>query len=228
MNEPSQPPEPTEREGNLSWGSLRTVRRARNSPHDIPCGQECLVYPRGKTNHTPTGIMGKIARYLELDLESRPSKDDVWMERKGRKRRRGGRHRRCPRPNQFHPGEGGGLEDMEETMEGELVEPLAGEAGGGGGDCGGEVGRVYPPAAVGDGEERPADRVAAVWGGWENPAAGPAVAEATPMHLCPGQAREGGVRVPGAAEVPRGEGGDMPRRWGGGSGRIATGGQWRW
>ncbi|KAK7445848.1 hypothetical protein Landi51_07775 [Colletotrichum acutatum] len=170
--------------------------------------------------------MGKITRYLELDFESRPSKDDVWMERKGRKRRRGGRHRRCPRPNQFHPGEGEGLEDMEETMEGELVEPVEPGARGAGG--GGEVGRVYPPAAVCGEEVRPADRVAAVWGGFDNPAAGPAIEEATPVLLCPGQARAGEVRLPGAVEVPRGEGADPPRRWGAGSGRIATSRQWRW
>ncbi|UQC77079.1 uncharacterized protein CLUP02_02546 [Colletotrichum lupini] len=230
MDEPPLPPQPTEREGNPSWGRLRTVRRARNSPHDIPCGEECLVYPKGKTNHTPTGIMGSIARYLELDLESRRSKDDVWMESKGRKRRRGGRHRRCPRPNQFHPGEEGGLEVAEETMDGELVEPVAREVGGAGG-CGdgrGEVGRVYPPAAVRGQEERPADRVAAVWGGCENPAAGSAIEEATSVLLCPGQAREGEVRLPGAVEVPRGEGADPSQRWEGGSGRIATSGQWRW
>lgn len=226
MDEPPQQPQPIKREGSSSWGRLRTVRRARNSPHDIPCGEDCLVYPKGKTNHTPAGIMGRVARYLELDLESRPSRDDVWMERKGKERRRGGRHRRCPRPNQFHPGEGGELEDMEETMEGELVEPIAREADGGGGGGGGEVGRVYPPAAV-CGEERPADRVAAAWGGCDNPAAGPAVEEATPVLMCPGQERAGEVRLPRAAEVPRREGADPPRRWGGGFGRIVTSGQWQ-
>ncbi|KAK1706905.1 hypothetical protein BDP67DRAFT_493878 [Colletotrichum lupini] len=167
MDEPPLPPQPTEREGNPSWGRLRTVRRARNSPHDIPCGEECLVYPKG---------------------------------------------------------EEGGLEVAEETMDGELVEPVAREVGGAGG-CGdgrGEVGRVYPPAAVRGQEERPADRVAAVWGGCENPAAGSAIEEATSVLLCPGQAREGEVRLPGAVEVPRGEGADPSQRWEGGSGRIAT------
>ncbi|KAK1690013.1 hypothetical protein BDP55DRAFT_628537 [Colletotrichum godetiae] len=212
----NEPPQPTEGEGSPSWGRLRTVRRARNSPHDVPCGEECLVYPQVKKDHTPTGIMGKVARYLELDLESRPWRDDVWMERKGRKRRHGGRHRRCLRPNQFHPGEGGIVEE-EETMEGELVEPVAREPGGG------EQGRVYPTAAPVCGEERPANRVAAAWGDCNNPAAGAATEEAIWVPLSPGEVRP---RLLGAAEVPRDEGADVPRDWRRGSRRVATSGQW--
>ncbi|KXH69175.1 hypothetical protein CSAL01_06001 [Colletotrichum salicis] len=212
----NEAPQPTEREGSPSWGRLRTVRQARNSPHDVPCGEECLIYPQGKKDYTPTGIMGRVARYLELDLESRPSRDDVWMERKGRKRRRGGRHRRCPRPNQFHPGEGGVVEE-EETMEGELVEPVAREPGGG------EQGRVYPPAVPVSGEARPANRVAAVWGGCNNPAAGAVTEEVIQVPMCPGEVRP---RLLDAAEVRRGEGADLPRDWRRGSRRVATSGQW--
>ncbi|KAL0931413.1 uncharacterized protein CTRU02_214148 [Colletotrichum truncatum] len=81
---------------------LRTVRNARNSKHDVPCGENCLIYPKGKFDNTPPGIMGKLAQYLEVDLKTRPSKRNVWVERMG-KRKRGGRHKECDRPNRFYP-----------------------------------------------------------------------------------------------------------------------------
>ncbi|OHE92140.1 hypothetical protein CORC01_12543 [Colletotrichum orchidophilum] len=119
------------------------------------------------------------------------------MERKGKKRRHGGRHRGCPRPNLFQPGES----VEEETMEGELVEPLLQAEDGGGG----AEGRVFPavPMCVG---ERPADLVAAAWRGRERPAPGPAIEEAALTAVasqeCPGRM----MRIPDAAEARQGEG----------------------
>ncbi|KAF4831290.1 hypothetical protein CGCTS75_v005423 [Colletotrichum tropicale] len=82
---------------------FQTVRSARNSKHDVPCGENCLVYPNGKLDHTPGGVFGKFAQYLELDLKTRPPRD-TWVEEKGERRRsKSGRHRNCERPNRFYP-----------------------------------------------------------------------------------------------------------------------------
>ncbi|KAF9877980.1 hypothetical protein CkaCkLH20_04556 [Colletotrichum karsti] len=133
---------------------FQTVRRARNSKNDVPCGENCLIYPKGKVDHTPDGFLGKVARYLELDLKTRPSRK-TWVERKGERRRRGGRHVDCERPNRFHPAEDG--EGGEE-----LLDVDADEGGEGEGE-GGE--RVFPPVppALPAGEVRPADEVAWNW-----------------------------------------------------------------
>lgn len=139
---------------------LRTVRRARNSKHDVPCGPGCLVYPGGKKDHTPDGLMGEVARYLELDLKTRPSGDRPWVERKGGKRRhKGGRHRHCHRPNRFHPAgaeaeaaqEGQAAQDGEDAEIAVAAQEVPPE----------EEDRVY--AALPPAEMRPADEVALAW-----------------------------------------------------------------
>ncbi|KAF6838229.1 hypothetical protein CPLU01_02590 [Colletotrichum plurivorum] len=146
---------------------LRTVRRARNSKHDVPCGPDCLVYPRGKKDYTPDGLMGEVARYLELDLKTRQASDRTWVERKGGKRRhKGGRHRHCQRPNRFHPAgdeaeaaqDGDASQNVEAAQDAEVVQADVGDQ---------EVpalveGRVYP-ALPPPGEMRPADQVALAW-----------------------------------------------------------------
>ncbi|KAF6831085.1 nudix domain protein [Colletotrichum musicola] len=143
---------------------LRTVRRARNSKHDVPCGPDCLVYPGGKKDYTPDGLVGDVARYLELDLKTRQASDRTWVERKGGERRhKGGRHRHCQRPNRFHPAgeevetvqDGEAARDGEAAQDGEVFQT----------DVGAEDvppqgdGRVYPALPPPE-EMRPADQVA--------------------------------------------------------------------
>ncbi|KAF6803971.1 hypothetical protein CSOJ01_10543 [Colletotrichum sojae] len=141
---------------------LRTVRRARNSKHDVPCGPDCFVYPKGKKDYTPEGLVGDVTRYLELNLKTRQASDGTWVERKGGKRRhKGGRHRHCQRPNRFHPGgeaEAEAVQDGDAAQDAEVVRANVGaEDVPAQGD-----GRVYPALPPPE-EMRPGDQVALAW-----------------------------------------------------------------
>lgn len=120
------------------------------------------MYPKGQLDHTPSGTLGKMTRCLGLDMKSRPVKDGPWLEKEGKKRHKGGRHKACPRPNLFRTAgvieaEGAGI--MVERGD-EAAEPGEREENEGGGGYR-DGGRVHP-AAVG-GDPRPADEVSAAW-----------------------------------------------------------------
>lgn len=75
------------------------VRKKRNSKHDVPCGPDCGVYPRGKNDLALGGCLGGLLRALGFDTQTRPRHTTYWVERYGE--RQPPRHYFCPRPNMF-------------------------------------------------------------------------------------------------------------------------------
>lgn len=79
------------------------VRYKRNSKHDVPCGTDCKIYPKGKKD-VLTGLLGKIAKRLGIDVKTRPvspiGKTGVWVQ--GKDQGGVGRHFWCKRPNLFY------------------------------------------------------------------------------------------------------------------------------
>ncbi|KAM0322156.1 hypothetical protein ACHAQA_009645 [Verticillium albo-atrum] len=83
---------------------ISLARKKRNSKHDIPCGEDCTLYPRGKRDHAPKGFLGRLLACVGIDLQTRPQKradGQWWVLPAGRRKALVRRHWECPRPNMF-------------------------------------------------------------------------------------------------------------------------------